>query len=538
MTTIPEVLADRAARFSDEEAFVDGELRMTFAQLAAAAADVGSGLLARGVGPGDRVALWLPNCYEWVVSALALQLAGACLVPLNTRFKSAEVRHILNRTRAAVLIAPTTFLGVDYLQVLASGVEEGDVAGPLLPGLPHLRHAFAVDGGSHEFSEPWSSLAAGIDGRDGEIWDRAREVTDDDVCDILFTSGTTGLPKGAVCTHGDTVKAYEAFSHVVGLQRGDRYLIVNPFFHAFGYKAGWLSCLLVGATAYPVRTFDVDRVVEIIGRERITVFPGPPTVYHSIMDRDDIDTAQLTSLRLSVTGSTTVPTELVRRMQDRLTFEHILVGYGLTEAIGLGTMCRPGDDPETVAQTSGRPMLGMELRIVGDDGVDRPQGCEGEILLRGHLMRGYFEDENATREVLDDAGWLHTGDIGLLDGNGNLRVTDRKKDMYIVGGFNVYPAEVENLILGDDRIDQVAVVGVPDERLGEVGFAFVVIRSGAHAEPDEFVSAWRARMANFKAPRFVEICRALPLTANGKVMKDELRRRAADVVIRPSKKGL
>jgi acyl-CoA synthetase (AMP-forming)/AMP-acid ligase II len=473
-----------------------------------------------------------------MVSALGLQLAGACLVPLNTRFKSAEVRHILNRTRAAVLIAPATFLGVDHLQVLASGIDEGDVAGPLLPGLPHLRHVFAVDGGPHEFAQPWSSLAATGIGCEGEIWDRAREVTDDDVCDILFTSGTTGLPKGAVCTHGDTVQACQAFSQVVGLHRGDRYLIVNPFFHAFGYKAGWLSCLLVGATAYPVRTFDVDEVVGIIARERVTVFPGPPTVYHSIMDRDDIDTAQLTSLRLSVTGSTTVPAELVRRMQDRLTFEHILVGYGLTESVGLGTMCRPGDDAETVAQTSGRPMLGMELRIVGDDGADRPAGCEGEILLRGHLMRGYFQDELATGEVLDGAGWLHTGDVGLLDGNGNLRVTARKKDMYIVGGFNVYPAEVENLILSDDRVDQVAAVSVPDDRLGEVGFAFVVLRSGAHAEPDELVSSWRARMANFKAPRFVEICSTLPLTANGKVLKGELRRRAADVVNRPSRHGV
>jgi acyl-CoA synthetase (AMP-forming)/AMP-acid ligase II len=538
VTTIPEVLVDRATRFSNEEAVVDGELRFTFAQLAAAAAEVGSGLLARGIRRGDRVALWLPNGYEWVVSALGLQLAGACLVPLNTRFKSAEVRHILNRTRAAVLIASTTFLGVDYLRLLAAGAEEGDVAGPLLPGLPHLRHVFAVDGGRHDFVEPWSALAGGNAGRESEIWDRALEVTDDDVSDILFTSGTTGRPKGAVCTHGATVRAYQAFSRAVGLRRKDRYLMVNPFFHAFGYKAGWLSCLLVGACSYPVRKFDVDEVVEVIDREQITVFPGPPTVYHSILERDDIDRGRLTSLRLSITGATTVPAELVRRMQDRLTFEHILVGYGLTEAIGLGTMCRPGDDAETVAVTSGRPMVGMELRIVGGDGTDRPVSSEGEILLRGHLMRGYFEDEEATRQVLDAAGWLHTGDVGLLDGNGNLRVTDRKKDMYIVGGFNVYPAEVEGLILTDDRVDQVAVVGVPDERLGEVGFAFVVLRSGVQAELDELVSSWRARMANFKAPRFAEICTVLPFTANGKVIKDELRRRAAAVVMpSPSEDG-
>jgi acyl-CoA synthetase (AMP-forming)/AMP-acid ligase II len=320
-----------------------------------------------------------------------------------------------------------------------------------------------------------------------------------------------------MCTHGVTVNAYETFCRVVGMERGDRYLIVNPFFHAFGYKAGWLSCLIVGAAAYPLATFDVGDVLRIIAQEHITVFPGPPTIYWSMMESRRTRRQELASLRLSITGSTTVPTELVRRMQEELTFQHICVGYGLTEANGLGTMCRPDDPPAVVTGSSGRPIPGMELRIADD----------GEILLRGHLMKGYLEDPKATSNAMSADGWLHTGDIGWLDDGGNLHVTDRKKDMFIVGGFNVYPAEVESVLLGHPAIAQVAVVGAPEDRMGEVGHAFVVPRPGAIVDQREVIAWSRQRMANFKVPRRVTVCQELPTTANGKVQKAVLRQWAA-----------
>ena len=507
MTTIPEVLADRAARWSDLDAVVDGAKRLTFAELAREAALVAGGFIDLGIGPGDRVAIWAPNRYEWILSALGVQLAGAAMVPLNTRFKGAEVAGVLARTRARALVTVGSFLGADYPAELESHRAD----------LPDLTDVFVLDGSPHAWVRSWEELSVGPSTSEAQVWDRALSVGDDDVCDILFTSGTTGVPKGAMSTHGVTVRAFETFCDVVEIRHGDRYLIVNPFFHAFGYKAGWLSCLIAGATAYPMPVFDVDEALAAIATERITVFPGPPTVYWSIMESGRANRPALASLRLSVTGSTTVPTELIRRMQDELTFEHILVGFGLTEANGLGTMCRPDDPASVVATTSGRAVPGMELEIAAD----------GEILLRGHLMKGYFEDPEATAEAIDADGWLHTGDIGSLDADGNLHVTDRKKDMFIVGGFNVYPAEVEAMILGHPAVAQVAVIGAPDDRMGEVGYAFVVPRHGVTLDPDELIAWCRSRMANFKVPRRVTVSDELPLTANGKVQKTVLRERVA-----------
>jgi len=330
-------------------------------------------------------------------------------------------------------------------------------------------------------------------------------------------------------THGATLRAYQAWSDVVGLRAGDRYLIVNPFFHAFGYKAGWLAAMLTGATIHPQAVFDVDAVLERVGREQITMLPGPPTLFHTILDHPRRAEHDLSSLRLAVTGAAAIPVELILRMRDELTFETIITGYGLTESCGIATMCRFDDDPETIATTSGRAIPDVEVLVVDDKGAEVPRGEPGEVVVRGYnVMRGYLDDPSETAATIDDDGWLHTGDIGVMDERGYIRITDRTKDMFIVGGFNAYPAEIENLLLRNAAIAQVAVIGVPDERMGEVGMAFVVLRPDATTTAEE-IRAWsRDVMANFKVPRAVEIVDALPLNASGKVLKTELRARAAD----------
>ena len=347
----------------------------------------------------------------------------------------------------------------------------------------------------------------------------------------MFTSGTTGRPKGAMLTHGQTLRSFADWAEVVGLRAGDRYLIVNPFFHSFGYKAGIVASLIAGATIVPHAVFDPSSVLDRVAEERITMLPGPPTLYQSILADPQLADADITSLRLAVTGAAVIPVDLIHRMRGELGFETVVTGYGLTECNGIATMCRHDDDAETIATTSGRAIPGVEVLVAGDDGAEVERGLPGEVIVRGYnVMRAYFDEHEETAAAIDDGGWLHTGDIGVMDERGYLRITDRKKDMFIVGGFNAYPAEVESLVLRNRKVAQVAVVGVPDERLGEVGMAFVVLRPDDDATPDELVEWCRAEMANYKAPRYVEIVDALPLNASGKILKFELRDRGRSVL--------
>jgi acyl-CoA synthetase (AMP-forming)/AMP-acid ligase II len=326
-------------------------------------------------------------------------------------------------------------------------------------------------------------------------------------------------------THGQTLRAYRDWCDWADLRAGDRYLIVNPFFHIFGYKAGVLAALMRGATIFPVAVFDPGEVIDLVERERITVLPGAPTLYQSLLAHDRAD-RDIASLRLAVTGAADIPVDLIRRIREELPFERILTGYGLTEA-GTVTGSRPDDDFEHIATTVGVPWPGFDVRIVDRVGVDVPTGEPGEVIVRGEtVMRRYHDDPEATAAAIDADGFLHTGDLGTIDAEGYLRIVGRIKDMFIVGGFNAYPAEIENLLLGHPAIAQAAVIGVPDERLGEVGMAFVVPVAGTAPAAADIVAWARNAMANYKAPRVVEVVDALPTNATGKVMKDELRARA------------
>jgi acyl-CoA synthetase (AMP-forming)/AMP-acid ligase II len=539
-TSVPGLVASAAERFGDAEALVDGELRLSFSELEAEALRVTAAAMAAGIGPGDRVAIWAPNMAEWVLAALGLLGAGAVLVPLNTRFKGPEAAYVMKRSGAKALFSVRGFLGIDYPALL----EDED--------LPELERIVLLRDDEGTLSEPtrtdevpifgWHEFLAGADGvveGEGSLVGHAsddqavmaawRAVAAGDLSDIIFTSGTTGRPKGAMTTHAQTLRTFSTWASIVGLSEGDRYLIVNPFFHTFGYKAGIIACLIAGATIVPEPVFDVDRVLERVAAERITMLPGPPTLYQSILDHPRRSAYDLSSLRLAVTGAAAVPVELIVRMRSELTFATVLTAYGLTEATGVVTMCRQGDDPDVISHSSGRAIPDTEVRIVDDAGAELPAGQPGEILVRGYtVVAGYFEDPEATAEAIDPEGWLHTGDIGVMDEAGNVTITDRKKDMFIVGGFNAYPAEIEGALLRHPGVSQVAVVGVPDPRMGEVGCAFVVPRpdtdpAGLAAELTEWA---REQMANYKVPRTVRIIEALPLNASGKVLKTELRARA------------
>ena len=502
--TIPGLVERAAAEFGPDEALVDEDERITFTELAARAAQAARALIASGIEPGDRVSIWAPNCREWVIAALGIFSAGAVLVPLNTRFKGGEARYVLDRADVKLLFTVSDFLDTNYVALL-----EAEPAIPSLRDIVDLR------------SDQWDEFLARDAGAPLPV------VQGDDLCSILFTSGTTGRPKGAMLRHSATVRAYDAWGSVIGLRNGDRYLIVNPFFHSFGLNAGIVASLVKGTTMVPHSVFDVDLVMKRVTEEHISMLPGPPTVYQSILNHPRLADFDMSSLRLAVTGAAAVPVEMVRRMRAELGFECIVTGYGLTEATGIATMCRHDDDPETIATTSGRAIPDVEVLIVDEKGVEVPRGEPGELVVRGYnVMKGFIHDPEATAEAIDADGWLHTGDVAVMDERGYVNITDRTKDMFIVGGFNVYPAEIENMLNEHPAVGSVAVVGVPDARMGEVGYAFVIPRTNATITPDELIAWSREKMANYKVPRHVEIVDALPLNASGKVLKFELRERA------------
>ena len=465
-----------ADRFGDAEAVVDGPLRLSFTEIVDRIRCAAGAFKDLGIEKGERVAVWAPNSAEWMIAAFGLLTAGGVLVPVNTRFKADEAADIIGRSGAKAVLIQKGFLGQEY-------------AAPAGVPVIDLKSDFLSSG------TPF-----------------ARDVSSTDISDIIYTSGTTGRPKGVMMNHQQNLRLYAEWCELADLREGDRYLMVNPYFHTFGFKAGLIASFTRGATMVPVGVFDVDRVVELIEAERITMLPGPPTLYHSLLAVEDKST--LKTLRAGVTGSADIPVELIRRVHEELPFQTLATGYGLTEA-GTVTLSRPGDSFEDIATTAGVPCDGVEVRIADD----------GEVLVRGYsVMQGYLDDPVATAEAVDDDGWLHTGDLGMFNDDGRLLIVGRKKDMFIVGGFNAYPAEIEGFLLEHPAVAQAAVIGVPDERLGQVGKAFVVLKAGddGTVTAEDLVSWSRDRMAGFKVPRYVEFLDELPLNATGKVMKDQL----------------
>ncbi|MCB0930048.1 MAG: 3-((3aS,4S,7aS)-7a-methyl-1,5-dioxo-octahydro-1H-inden-4-yl)propanoate--CoA ligase FadD3 [Mycobacterium sp.] len=506
--TTPAALDLVARDRPDQLAIISDDRTLTFADVRDEVRRAAAAMIGLGLGAGDRVGIWSPNSWHWVIAALATHWAGGIVVPLNTRYTAAEATDILARVEAPLLITAGTFLGADR----SAALDRSE--------LPELRHIVRIpveanDGDWDAFvargSDP--ALLAAADAR-------AAAIRPEDPSDILFTSGTTGRSKGVVCAHRQSLSGAAAWAACGQMTGADRYLCINPFFHNFGYKAGILACLQTGAALIPQLTFEPEAAMAAVARHRVTVLPGPPTIYQMLLDHPRRGDHDLSSLRFAVTGAATVPVVLIERMQTELDIDIVLTAYGLTEASGFGTMCRADDDAVTVATTCGRPIAGFELRI------DAPAGA-GEVLLRGPcVMLGYLDDPDATAAAIDADGWLHTGDIGTVDAAGNLTITDRLKDMYISGGFNVYPAEVEQVLARLPGVAEVAVIGVPDERLGEIGKAFVVTLPGAELDEAAIVAHARANLANFKTPRTVEFLDTLPRNPGGKVVKPLLRERA------------
>ncbi|MBE7192097.1 FadD3 family acyl-CoA ligase [Gordonia polyisoprenivorans] len=511
VSTTPSALRRAAREWPDRLALVDTQwsspVEYSWSQLHDRVVDTAAALIATGVEHGDRVAVWSPNSHHWPVAALGIHYAGAVLVPLNTRYTAGEAVDVIDRAGVRAVVVSGEFLGADHAAELMTTHRDA------MPDLV-VRIGLSDKGAAPDGALDWSDfLDRATDETRAQARARADAVTPDDLSDILFTSGTTGTSKGVLAEHQQTVAGSHAWGANGRLSPDDRYLMVNPYFHTFGYKAGILPCVLFGSAMFPQAVYSPAEAMKQVAAQRITVFPGAPTIFQTILDDPARESLDLSSLRLVVTGAAIVPVVLVERIQRDLGVDTVITAYGLTEASGFVSTCTPDDDDETVASTCGRAFDGMEIAV----------SEQGEVLARGKMvMRGYLDNPQATAETIDADGWLHTGDIGTIDERGNLRITDRLKDMYICGGFNVYPAEVEQTLARLDGVTESAVIGVPDDRLGEVGRAYLTVRDGADLDEDRVIAYAREHLANFKVPRSVVFLDAFPRNAAGKILKREL----------------
>lgn len=517
--TIPQLIKSAGDHFGDKVFIVDGNYQLSFNQLLTQSRQLAAALLSRGFQSGDRAAIWAPNMYQWVIAALGIQTAGGVLVTINTRYKGSEAADLLRRGSVSILFSIGDFINVNYPKMLATE-DIGDV------------QEIVVFNDSIEGHSSWENF-----NRSGEEYltkygsekldQRIDEIKPTDLSDILFTSGTTGSPKGVMTSHEQNIRTFKIWTDLLGLNENDRYLVINPFFHSFGYKAGILAGLMRGTTLLPHQVFDPEIILQRIESEKITIMPGPPTLFQSILSSPNRHKFNISSLSKATTGAAVIPVELITKMREDLGISTVLTAYGLTESCGLVSMCRHEDSDEIVATTSGRAIPGIELNCIDENGKIAAPGTFGEIVVRGfNVMHGYFENSTATAETIDDQGWLHTGDIGCLDIHGNLSITDRLKDMFITGGFNCYPAEIEKQLTQHPFIASCAVIGIPDERLGEVAMAWVVLEDNCDLDEQQLINWSRDHIANYKVPRQVKIVKTLPLNASGKVLKTELRRAA------------
>ncbi len=524
MLNLAVLLEDTARARGDRDAVVQGPVRLTYAQLDAAASRVAGALIARGIRPGDRVAVSCPNLPCFPVVYYGILKAGAVVVPLNILLTQREIAYHLADSGARAYFC---FEGSGELPVGAAG----PAAFGETPGCEHFVLLTAdPDATSPEAA---STGAAGIQtlaeftrGQPSSC--RSAPTAETDTAVVLYTSGTTGRPKGAELTHSNMVHNALLAGRTFGTAEHDVHLIALPLFHSFGQSVQMNAGLLGGATLVLLPRFGAEQALATMQAERVTFFAGVPTMYHALLDSPaagEFDLAGIAArLRVAVSGGAALPAEVMRRFEERLGVP-ILEGYGLSETSPVATFNRI-DRPRRPGSI-GLPVWGVEVQVRADDGGEAGVGQPGEIVIRGHnVMKGYLGRPEATAEAIDADGWFRTGDIGTRDADGYLYVVDRKKDMIIRGGFNVYPRELEEVVLTHPQVSMAAVVGVPHPTHGEEVKAFVVRVPGASVTEPELVAWCKQTMAAYKYPRIVEFADSLPMTATGKILKRELASRS------------
>jgi len=526
MRTLSQVLSESVATFPDRNVIVTADQRITYRGLNQQVERLARGLIVLGVSKGDKVGIWMPNVPEWIAAYFAIARIGAVVVPMNTRYKSHEVQYILEDSEATTLFMVDQFLGIDYLAMIDE-IQES---------LPNLKHIISVGEKSTDMRGFGDIVALGASHFvDDELTMREGAISPEQNVFILYTSGTTGNPKGAMLSHHNMAENAKQVTKVLHTTEEDVFLLPVPFFHCFGCVLGVLGAISWGASMVPMPIFRAKRALELMEKERVTVLYGVPTMFVLELEEHRKGKANgspydVSSLRTGIMAGAPCPVEVMRGTMEELGC-NVSIAYGLTEASPVITMTRFDDSLERRVETVGRALPGIEVKIVDDDHNSLSPGEMGELACRGYnVMLGYYKMPEMTAEVIDEEGWLYSGDLATMDEEAYVKIVGRKKDMLITGGFNVYPAEIEEYLFTHPKAQNVSVVGVPDDVMGEVAIAYIIPRDGVTIDSQEIVDFCAGKIANFKVPRYVEIVEQFPVTQSGKVQKFCLREAAKDAL--------
>ncbi len=504
-------------------------VRLTYAELRARVDALAAGFIALGLKPGERIGLWSPNNLEWVITQFATAKAGLILVNINPAYRLAELEYALNKVECVALITASRFKSSDYLEMLRHLAPELANATPgdlHAEKLPHLRSLIVLDtvpsAGMFRFSDIEALASAESE---AALLALTPILQPDDPINIQFTSGTTGMPKGATLTHFSILNNGYFVGRSMRFSERDRLCIPVPLYHCFGMVMGVLTCVTHGATmVFPSEAFEPKAVLEAVASERCTALHGVPTMFIATLEHPEFAQYDLRSLRTGIMAGAPCPVEIMHRVFNEMHMREVTIAYGMTETSPVSFQSNPDDPIERRVSTVGRAHPHVQVKIVDAEGLIVARGVSGELYTRGYsVMRGYWQDDARTRDSIDEAGWMHTGDLAVIDGEGYCNIVGRVKDMIIRGGENVYPREIEEFLFRHPKIQDIAVFGVPDQRFGEQVAAWIKLREGETASAEDIKEFCRGQIAHYKIPHYVEFVAEFPLTVTGKIQKFMMR---------------
>ena len=507
-------------RYREREALVvrHQNVRWSWGELGRRVDDLAAGLMTLGLERGDRVGIWSPNTSEWTLAQFATAKAGLVLVNVNPAYRRAELEYAMNKVECKALILAPALKTSNYLEIVDGLVKDAK--------LPLLKHIIRLGSDRTPGMLNFDDVAqAGGNAEKARLAELAPKLQFDDAINIQFTSGTTGYPKGATLSHHNILNNGYFVGEGLKLTENDRLCIPVPLYHCFGMVMGNLGCLTHGSTMiYPAEAFDPLATLQAVSEERCTALYGVPTMFIAQLDHPQFDSFDLESLRTGIMAGSPCPIEVMKRVQSRMNMHEVTIAYGMTETSPVSTQCATDDPLERRVSTVGQVLPHIEIKIVDSEGMAVPRGTTGEFCTRGYsVMKGYWNDPEKTAEAVDPGGWMHTGDLAVMDDAGYVNIVGRLKDMVIRGGENVYPREIEEFLYSHPKVQDVQVIGVPDQKYGEEICAWIKLREGQTATPEEIREFCKGQIAHYKIPRYIEFVPEFPMTITGKIQKFVMR---------------